>query len=57
MGLFVRGARKFLSSFKDKTFICLLSEEVFIPGKEGELGRGSDYWIGPLSATAAISSI
>ena len=52
-GLFVGGASKFLSSFKDKTFIFFLSEEVFILGKEGETGRGSIRWIGPSSVATA----
>ena len=43
LGLFVKGLRKNLSSFKDKTFICLIREEVFIPDKGGELKRGSGY--------------
>ena len=38
VGLFVRGESKFLSSFKDKTFRCLLSEEAFIPDEVRKSG-------------------
>ena len=37
-GLFVRGVVKNISSFKDKTFICLLREEELIPCKGGAIG-------------------
>ena len=38
MGLVMRGENKFLSSFKDKTFRCLLSEEAFIPDEVRKSG-------------------
>ena len=37
VGLVVRGENKLLSSFKDKTFKCLLSVEGFIPDEVDEL--------------------
>ena len=38
IGLVVGGENKFLLSFKDKTFKCLLSEEGFIPDEVCKLG-------------------
>ena len=38
VGLVVRGENKFLSSFKDNTCKCLLSEEGFIPDEVGKFG-------------------